>query len=73
MKGCDAPEPNCNFEVKHNKYKDVISTAKYIYKHEGVRGFSKGIFPRLSINFPATALSWGTYEYVKSYLIEKDD
>ena len=28
---CDTPQPDCNFEVKHNRYKDVITTARYIY------------------------------------------
>jgi len=56
--------------VKHNRYKDVVTTAKYIYKHEGISSFSKGILPRLSINVPATALSWGTYELVKSFLVK---
>jgi hypothetical protein len=47
-----------------------LTTAKYIYKHEGISSFSKGILPRLSINVPATALSWGTYELVKSFLAD---
>lgn len=62
---CDAPKPDCGFSVKHNRYKDVLTTTRYIYKHEGALAFSKGILPRLSINVPATALSWGTYEFVK--------
>ena len=68
---CDTPKPDCHFDVKHNRYKDVISTAKYIYKNEGIFAFTKGILPRLSINVPATALSWGTYELVKSLLIDQ--
>jgi hypothetical protein len=64
--------PDCTFDVKHNRYKDVVTTARYIYQHEGAIGFTKGVFPRLSINVPATALSWGTYELVKSFLIRKD-
>jgi len=31
--------------------------------------FTKGILPRMSINVPSTALSWGTYELIKSCLI----
>ena len=42
---------------------------KYIYKNEGLMAFTKGMLPRMSINVPATAISWGTYEFVKSILI----
>ena len=33
--------------------------------------FTKGILPRMSINVPSTALSWGTYELIKGFLIGK--
>lgn len=65
---CDTPKPDCNFTVKQVRYKDIASTARYIYYNEGALAFTKGVLPRLSINVPATALSWGTYELVKSFL-----
>ena len=46
---------------------------KYIYRNEGLIAFTKGVLPRMSINVPSTALSWGTYEIVKSLLIEDSD
>ena len=70
---CETPEPGCGFEVKNSRYKDVVTTARYIYRHEGIFAFSKGVFPRLCINVPATALSWGTYEAVKTLLNSKSD
>jgi len=36
---------------------------------EGIGAFKKGVLPRMSINVPSTALSWGTYELIKSFLI----
>lgn len=60
--------PNCAFEVKHAKYADIKSTVRYILKTEGIMAFSKGVLPRMSINVPSTALSWGTYEAIKSFL-----
>jgi len=60
-------------KVKSERYKNLFTTFKYIYRTEGVVAFSKGILPRMSINVPATALSWGTYETIKSFLIDPKD
>lgn len=30
--------------------------------------FTRGIIPRMCINVPSTALSWGTYEIIKTFL-----
>ena len=61
-------KPDCSFEVKHTRYSDIKHTATYIYKNEGLGAFTKGVLPRMSINVPSTALSWGTYELIKSLL-----
>ena len=45
-----------------------MDTARYVYKHEGLGAFTKGAIPRMAINVPSTALSWGTYEIIKSTL-----
>lgn len=58
----------CEFEIRKVRYKDLLSTAKYLYKNEGLVAFTKGVVPRMFINVPSTALSWGTYECVKSFL-----
>lgn len=45
----------------------------YIYAREGIAAFGKGIYPRMTINVPSTAISWGTYEFVKGFLINKEE
>lgn len=63
---------DCGFEIKHTRYVDIKHTAQYIYKNEGLMAFTKGVLPRMSISAPSTALSWGTYELIKSMLISDD-
>ena len=58
----------CEFELKQVRYNDFNSALRFIYRTEGLRAFSKGIFPRMCINVPSTALSWGTYEIMKTAL-----
>lgn len=41
---------------------------RLIYKTEGMWAFTKGVGPRMCINVPSTALSWGTYELIKTFL-----
>ena len=62
----------CSFEVKKVRYRNILQTAASIYQTEGLRAFGKGIYPRMTINVPATALSWGTYEFVKGILTKKN-
>ena len=70
MRGCCTPSTlrDCKFDTKSTRYTDVKSTVQYIIKNEGFSSFSKGSLARLAINVPSTALSWGTYELVKSLL-----
>jgi hypothetical protein len=60
----------CEFEIKKVRYRHILSSIKIIYKHEGIWAFTRGVFPRMCINVPSTALSWGTYELVKSRLFD---
>lgn len=69
-KGGNAHHPDCRFQVRPSRYTDFRATVKYIYKTEGALAFTKGVLPRMSINVPSTALSWGTYEFIKSFLIQ---
>lgn len=72
QEGCP-PESECKFSMKKLRYRDILSTAKFIYQTEGLASFSKGMMPRLLINVPSTALSWGTYEVVKLMLgVQRD-
>jgi hypothetical protein len=51
---------------KDVKYRSIISTVKYIYRQDGfIRGFFKGLTPRIINNSPSCAISWGTYEIIK--------
>jgi hypothetical protein len=64
------PEPGCGFPQPSSvKYNDFINTSKSFYYEEGIRAFGKGILPRMGMNIPAVAMSWGTYEMVKNALI----
>ena len=66
---CDkVTQESCSFDVAKMKYTDITSTMKYIYRTEGALAFTKGVLPRMCINIPATALSWGTYELVKGLI-----
>ena len=44
-----------------------------IYAREGIGAFGRGIYPRMAINVPSTAISWGTYEFVKGLLIRNEE
>ncbi|KAL7753167.1 Fe(2+) transporter [Sorochytrium milnesiophthora] len=39
--------------------------ARLVYAREGLHGFMRGWRPRVLSHMPATAVSWGTYEYFK--------
>jgi hypothetical protein len=52
------------------KYKNITSTIRKIYTENGItKGFFKGLTPRVLSNSPACAISWGTYEIIKHFLI----
>lgn len=67
------PNKECEFKVRGSRYTDLRATVKYIYRTEGAIAFTKGILPRMSINVPSTALSWGTYELIKSRLLAQPE
>ncbi|KAJ2775759.1 Fe(2+) transporter [Coemansia javaensis] len=43
----------------------MAQAARVIFRTQGLRGFLRGARPRVIANFPATAISWTTYEYFK--------
>ncbi|KAH3671223.1 hypothetical protein WICMUC_004740 [Wickerhamomyces mucosus] len=47
-----------------------FKAAKSIYKIYGLRGFLRGLRPRIIANVPATAISWTSYEMAKHFLID---
>lgn len=64
-------KPDCQTEP-NLKYKNIFSTSRIIYKEDGfLKGFFKGVTPRMISNAPSCAISWGTYEIVKHFLSNK--
>lgn len=56
-------------EVLHDvKYKDIVSAVKTMIKEEGIYSFTKGMFPRALQASLSGALSWVTYETMKTIL-----
>lgn len=58
--------------VAEIKYKNIFSTMRAINQESGfVKGFFRGLTPRILSNSPSCAISWGTYEVVKHFLTQK--
>ncbi len=52
------------------EYKSMWDAMKMIFKHEGPKGFYKGIVPNLLKVAPSMASSWLSYEFTRDYLID---
>lgn len=52
-------------DIEVRRASSMASAARIIYQHQGMSGFLRGMKPRVIANFPATAISWTTYEYFK--------
>jgi len=50
------------------KYDSFSTTLKTIMREEGGRAFFYGLAPRVLYTIPAAAITWGTYESIKSLL-----
>mmetsp|Transcript_62334 Transcript_62334/g.140468 ORF Transcript_62334/g.140468 Transcript_62334/m.140468 type:complete len:348 (+) Transcript_62334:101-1144(+) len=46
----------------------VLSTARSIMQTDGLRGFFRGLVPRVVLSAPSAAISWGVYETVRMSL-----
>mmetsp|Transcript_10567 Transcript_10567/g.19477 ORF Transcript_10567/g.19477 Transcript_10567/m.19477 type:complete len:648 (+) Transcript_10567:106-2049(+) len=46
----------------------VLEVARGIFQEHGMRGFYKGLVPRLIVATPSAAMCWGTYESMQSFL-----
>ncbi|KAJ2162805.1 Fe(2+) transporter [Coemansia sp. RSA 552] len=46
--------------------------ARIIHSRQGALGFLRGARPRVIANFPATAISWTTYEYFKWMIARRE-
>jgi hypothetical protein len=56
---CEAPVP---------RVRGLVGALRAIYAEEGLRGFARGVRPRLMVHTPAMGISWATYETVKRFL-----
>jgi len=50
------------------RYSGMVSTARLIWREEGVAGLFRGTVPRLVFAAPSAAMCWGTYEVMKRLL-----
>jgi len=46
------------------------SIVRQIFRETGYRGFVRGILPRILLHAPAAAISWTTYETIKSLFVK---
>ncbi|KFA72382.1 hypothetical protein S40288_05606 [Stachybotrys chartarum IBT 40288] len=46
---------------------------RLLYQREGLRGFFKGLRPRVLTTMPSTAICWSAYEFSKSYFINRNN
>ncbi|KAI0542428.1 mitochondrial RNA-splicing protein MRS3 [Xylaria digitata] len=46
-----------------------VAGCKLLYQREGMRGFFKGVRPRVVTTMPSTAICWSAYEASKAYFI----
>jgi solute carrier family 25 iron transporter 28/37 len=53
-----------------NKYTGMINALHTIWKEEGLRGYTRGIQPRIALHSVSSSLCWFTYEMMK-YLLNK--
>jgi solute carrier family 25 (mitochondrial iron transporter), member 28/37 len=49
-------------------YSGLVDVARRIYAEEGIASFARGMGPRMLSHAPAVAISWTTYECMKSLL-----
>ncbi|KKA29294.1 hypothetical protein TD95_002514 [Thielaviopsis punctulata] len=50
-----------------------VSGCKLLFAREGLKGFFKGVGPRILTTMPSTAICWSAYEFSKAYFIKRND
>ncbi|KAG5999895.1 hypothetical protein E4U21_006158 [Claviceps maximensis] len=50
-----------------------LGGCQLLYHREGLRGFFKGVRPRIVTTMPSTAICWSAYEFSKAYFIQRND
>lgn len=71
--GTCAIPTNTQYTTQGNQsqYFKAVKVAKDIWRREGSRGFFRGIQARMAAHTPSQAISWATYELIKSLLIRE--
>jgi solute carrier family 25 (mitochondrial iron transporter), member 28/37 len=54
------------------QYQGLADAVRQISAAEGYRGFFRGLVPRLLVHMPSVAISWTTYETVKTWLQDSE-
>ncbi|KAK7943236.1 mitochondrial carrier domain-containing protein [Apiospora hydei] len=49
-----------------------MAGCRLLYQREGIRGFFKGVKPRVVTTMPSTAICWSAYEASKAYFIRRN-
>ena len=55
----------------HIKYRNIVSTAKAIWREEGFKGFFRGVQMRMAIQSVSSGIGWGTYHLVKGLMAKQ--
>lgn len=55
--------------VRADKLTGAFQVAIKIFREEGIRGFMRGIAPRMLVHSPSVAVSWTAYESMKKLLL----
>jgi len=50
----------------------LVDAAKTIHQREGMKGFLRGMRPRIVTTMPSTAICWTSYEMAKFYLLRNE-
>jgi solute carrier family 25 iron transporter 28/37 len=67
--GCVDQRRNFSMSSQHvPRYSGFFAVASSIYTQEGLKGFCKGMIPRMIQAVPSAAMCWGTYETLKAIL-----
>jgi hypothetical protein len=55
------------------RYGGIAATVKAIRQEQGLRGFYRGLGPRVLLAMPSAAICWGTYETIRGSLLRYAD
>lgn len=58
------------YDAKAANVNSFMDAARYIYQRDGLKGFARGMRPRVVSNMPSTAICWTSYEMAKFYLVK---